>query len=511
MNPRLQLIVKNTAFLYVRLLFVMVVSLYISRVLLQMLGVDDFGIYSVVGSITGMFASIKSVFAEATQRYINNAKGKGDGGLAQRIFSTSLILHLFVGVIFVIIVLIVGEVLLNNTLNIPVGREHAAHTAFYFSILSIFIIILTIPYDAAIMANERINVYSIVSIIDSILKLIIVLILPLFNVDNLILYTMLLCLVSLFTLVVYLIYTKRFSECKVIWKIDKSLVSELGVFSLWNFIGNFIFSIVHEAYNMLLNVFGGVASNAARSIAYQVRSAVSSFTNNALVAVKPFVMQETASNEKKRIFDYILRISSFTFYMSLVISIPIITCSSDLLQVWLGNVPEGASIFTQLVVFALLIRSLHGPLSLMFISFAKIKRATIGEAIIYLLSVFVVYVMLRAGLPLWSMFAFLCVVEAACILTLSYIAQYDLEFNVSDYHKLLIKLAFVMIFTIACALGMVYLLNTVIVIDGILVRLLIDLVLSMALTLCVIYIFMSAQEKNVIHNLLRHFLRKNEK
>ena len=234
MNPRLQLIVKNTAFLYVRLLFVMVVSLYISRVLLQMLGVDDFGIYSVVGSITGMFASIKSVFAEATQRYINNAKGKGDGGLAQRVFSTSLILHLFVGVVFVIIVLIVGEILLNNTLNIPIGREKAAHIAFYFSVLSIFIIIFTIPYDAAIMANEKINVYSIVSIIDSLLKLIIVLILPLFDVDNLIMYTMLLCLVSLFTLVVYLIYTKRFSECKVIWKIDKSLVTELGIFSEGN-------------------------------------------------------------------------------------------------------------------------------------------------------------------------------------------------------------------------------------------------------------------------------------
>lgn len=510
MNPRLQLIVKNTAFLYVRLLFVMVVSLYISRVLLKMLGVDDFGIYSVVGSITGMFASIKSVFAEATQRFINNAKGKGDEELAQRVFSTSLILHLIVGIVFVVVVLIVGEILLNNTLDIPSGREEAAHIAFYFSVLSIFIIIFTIPYDAAIMANEKINVYSIVSIIDSLLKLAIVLILPLFNVDNLILYTMLLCLVSLFTLVVYFIYTKRFSECKLLWRLDKSLVSELGVFSFWNFIGNLIFSIVHEAYNMLLNVFGGVVSNAARSIAYQVRAAVSSFTNNALVAVKPFVMQETASNEKKRIFDYILRISSFTFYMSLVISIPIIVCSADLLEVWLGDVPEGSSVFTQLVVFALLIRSLHGPLSLMFVSFARIKKATIGEAAIYLLSILVVYLMLCAGLPLWSMFAFLCFVEAACIITLSFIAKYDLVFFISDYHKLLLKLVLVMVSTIVCALGVVYIVNNLAEIQGILVRLLIDLGLSTLLTLSVVYAFMSASEKDVIHSLITHFTRKHE-
>ena len=508
MNPRLQLIVKNTGFLYIRLLFVMVVSLYISRVLLQMLGVDDFGVYSVVGSITGMFASIKSMFAEATQRYLNNAKGKDDDALVQRIFSTSIILHIVVGIVFVLVVLVVGEILLDNTLKIPEGRENAAHYAFYFSVLSIFIIILTIPYDAVIMANEKINVYSVVSILDSLLKLIIVLVIPFLGVDNLIMYTILLCGVSLFTLVVYYIYTRRFKECKVVWVLDKNLIKDLGVFSFWNFIGNFVFSIVHEAYNMLLNVFGGVASNAARSIAYQVRSAVGSFTNNALVAVKPFVMQETASNEKERIFNYILRISSFTYYMSLLVSIPIIFCASDLLQVWLGTVPDGAVVFTQLVVLALLIRSLHGPLSLMFVSFARIKYATIGEAALYALSVLVVYIMLKVGLPLWSMFAFLCLVEFLCIIVLTIIAKHDLGYDYISYSKLLVKLA---ILTVVSALisycGTIFIIKYI-QISALVVRLLSGLLVVAISVIIVIYLFMTKTEKELVNNLLKKVVRR---
>lgn len=487
----------------------MIVSLYISRVLLRVLGVDDFGIYSVVGSITGMFASIKSVFAEATQRYLNNSKGQGNDELVRKVFSTSVILHFFVGIVFVIIVLIVGEILLDNALNIPDGRESAAHSAFYFSVLSIFIIILSIPYDAVIMANEKINVYSLVSIIDATLKLLIVLVLPYLGNDNLVVYTQLLCGVSLFTLIVYYFYTRRFSECKVSWSIDKSLVKDLGTFSFWNFIGNFIFSMVHEAYNMLLNVYGGVVSNAARSIAYQVRSAVGSFTNNALVAVKPFVMQETASKEKERIFDYIIRISSFTFYMSLIISLPIIYCAPSILQVWLDSVPEGAVIFTQLVVAALLIRSLHGPLSLMFVSFARIKYFTISEATLYILSVAVVYVMLRLGLPLWSMFAFLCLVEALCILVLSKVANVELGFDCLSYYRLLFKL----IAVTACSAGAILLIGLVLekiplLLSQPILRLLFEVSIITIVGVLTIYAFMSTSEKTVIHNLVNSIKRK---
>ena len=503
MNHRLQLIVKNTAFLYVRLLFVMVVSLYISRVLLQMLGVEDFGVYSVVGSITGMFASIKSVFAEATQRYLNNAKGKKDEAMVQNVFSTSIILHIIVGIVFVLVVFLVGEILLDNTLNIPKGREAAAHYAFYFSVLSIFIIILTIPYDAVIMANEKINVYSIVSILDSLLKLIIVLVIPFFGGDNLIMYTLFLCGVSLFTLIVYYIYTRRFEECKIKWTIDKNLIKELGIFSFWNFVGNFVFSIVHEAYNMLLNVFGGVASNAARSIAYQVRSAVGSFTNNSLVAVKPFVMQETASNEKERIFNYILRISSFTYYMSLIVSIPIIFCAQDLLHVWLGTVPESAVVFTQLVVLALLIRSLHGPLSLMFVSFAKIKFPTIGEAVLYAISVLVVYFMLKVGLPLWSMFAFLCFVEMLCIIALTIIAKHDLGYDYKSYSKLVFKLTFLTLISAFLSYFVSVLISMYFHFTMLLGRLLCELLIVVTLVITIIYLFMTRIEKELVQGLLK--------
>lgn len=487
----------------------MIVSLYISRVLLQMLGVDDFGIYSVVGSITGMFASIKSVFAEATQRYLNNAKGRKEDDLVRKIFSTSMLLHMVVGLLFVIIVFAVGEFLLNNTLNIPNGRASAAHMAFYFSVLSIFIIILTIPYDAVIMANEKINVYSIVSIVDSLLKLLIVLVVPLFSSDNLVVYTMLLCVVSFFTLVVYYVYTRRFSECKIEWKINPILIRELGNFSFWNFIGNFIFSIVHEAYNMLLNVYGGVVSNAARSIAYQVRAAVGTFTNNALIAVKPFVMQETANKDRERIFDYIIRISSFTYYMSLVISLIIIFSAPKILNIWLSNVPEGAVTFTQLVVMALLIRSLHGPLSLMFVSFAKIKSATIGEGLLYLLSVLVVYLMLRFGLPLWSMFIFLCIVEAMCIVTLAVIAKRELNFDCSIYFHLLNKLVVLTIISV----GIIFLFRFVIIeqasfVSNLIAKLFVEMILTTVISTSTIYIFMSNAEKGVISSIYSSIVKK---
>ena len=498
MNPRLNTIIKNTAFLYVRMLIIMAISLYTSRVLLKMLGVDDFGIYSVVGSITAIFASLRTIFSEATQRFLNFAKGQNDTQKVQTIFSMSVFLHFVIGVLFVSVVLIIGEYLLCYKLNIPSERFLAAKETLYFSVLSIFLLILTIPYDAVIIANEKISVFALVSIIDSVLKLCIVFITPFLSYDRLPVYSCLLCSVSLFTLVVYYVYTLRFEECRIRFIVDKQILKELGAFSFWNFIGNMIFSIVHEGYNMLLNIFGSVVSNAARSIAYQVRAAVGQFSNNALVAVKPFVMQETAVVDKIRVFSYINKVLSVTYYLSLLITVPLVSYTNELLSLWLGEAPAGTSLFTQLTVIALLIRSLHGPLSLMFVSFGKIKRVTLFESSIYIISFFIAYVILKSGCPLWSIFAVLCVVELIIIVGISIIASYELKYDVLIFGTIIFKL---FILSMACAF-------IIIAVKSFINSFIVGLFVVELLTAIMILVFSSRTEKALVKEITKKIGKK---
>ena len=440
MNKRVNTILKNTGFLYVRLFLTMILSFYTSRVILQVLGVNDFGVYSIVGSVTATFASFRSVFSEAVLRYLNYEKGLGNVDNVRKVFTLSIYIHVVVAIIFFVIVEFVGLWLIYHKLIIPVERFDAALFVFHVSVISSVIMIFLVPYDAVIIANEKINVYALVSIFDALLRLGIIYFVPCLSFDYLKSYSFLLLLVPLITLVAYFLYCRQFDECKLERSFDKFLFKEVATYSSWNFVGNFIFSIVHEALNMMLNVFGGVIENAARNIAYQVRNVVNVFSSNALIAVKPYVIQNAAVSGHDVLFRHTIILSKLAFYLSLVISAPIILFCGELLDLWLPEVPPSAIIYTQFGISAIMIRTLHGPISLMYMSLARIKMMTLVESSIFILSLLFSWVLLRLSFPLWSVFVLLTVTEFVTVVALAINAKFEFYFTLTPYIAVIFKL-----------------------------------------------------------------------
>lgn len=503
MGNRRNIIIKNTGFLYVRLLLTMFLSFYTSRVILQVLGVNDFGIYSIVGSVTTTFASLKTVFSEAVLRFLNYEKGLGNKNNERRIFSLSIMIHIVVAIIFLLLVEIVGMWLIYNKLNIPMERFDAAIFVFHVSVASSVLLIFTVPYDAVIISNEKINVFAFISIFDALLKLGIIMIVPYIAFDYLKSYALLLIIVPLITLIIYIVYCRRFEECKIIKTFDKLLFKEIASYSSWNFIGNFIFSIVHECLNMLLNVYGGVLENAARNIAYQVRTLVNSFSNNMLVAVKPYVIQSSAINERSVLFNHTLILSKLAFYSSLVIAAPLVLYCDKLLDYWLPEVPEYAVPFTQLSVIAILIRSLHGPLSLMYMSLAKIKMMTIVEGVIFLLSLFVAWLFLDLGFPLWSVFALLTFVEVLTIIALAVNAKYEFQFNIKPYFGLLTHF-FVLSMIVFIQIFFLKTLST----PSSFLSLLVSCIAEVLIVITIMALFLNSYERKIIREVFKGFIKK---
>lgn len=492
MTGRINIILKNTGFLYVRLFLTMILSFYTSRVILQVLGVNDFGVYSVVGSVTATFASLKTVFSEAVLRYLNYEKGLGNTDNVRKVFNLSILIHVIVALIFFVVVEIVGLWLINNKLNIPHERFEAALFVFHISVVSSVITIFTVPFDAVIIANEKINVYSIVSIFDALVRLGIILIVPYLGYDYLMSYAFLLLFVPLSTLLIYVFYCKRFDECSITKSFDQRLFKELSTYSSWNFLGNFIFSLVHEALNMMLNVYGGVVENAARNISYQARNAVSNFSNNALVAVKPFVIQSSAINGNDVLFRHTIALSKLSFYLSLVISAPLILFCEQLLDFWLAEVPTHAVIYTQLGICAILFRSLHGPISLMYMSLARIKRMTLVEGFIFMMSLFIAWVLLLLTLPLWSVFALLAITEVLTIIGLAVNARYEFGFIAKSYFKILSKLGLLFL-----AIFLVSWVFTCITTPSTLFQLVLCCFIEVVIAVVVIYVFLENKEKKL--------------
>ena len=429
MSDSLKRISQNTLFLYLRMIVLMIITLYTSRVLLVTLGVDDFGIFSVVGSVTATFYTLRSVFAEAIQRFLNYEKGVGCVQNEIQIFNISVVLHFVIAVLFIVLAEIIGLWLLYNKLVIAPERFDAACFVFHLTVVSSTLYILLVPYDAVIIANEKMSVYAWVSIFDGVAKLLIVLALPYINYDSLKMYALLLAIVPLINLFVYYFYCRRFDECKYNFIINKGKLTEICSFSGWSFAGNLFFSLAHEGLNVLINMFGGVVFNASRNIAYQVKSAVNQVANNTLLATQPFILQSAATTEGETLLNYIVKILRANFFIMTLTCIPLIVFCDQLLSIWLVEVPDKSVIFSQLSIFSVLIRSMHGPINLFYMGMGKIKRMVIIESLIFVLLLFICYFQLLINLPIASVFVTLCLIEVIIVIAL--IINIRSEFSIS--------------------------------------------------------------------------------
>ena len=389
--------------MYIRMLFLMCISFYTSRVVLDQLGVEDYGIYNVVGSVVAMFSSLRTLFATSTQRFLNYEMG-ARSGKEDLVFSISTIVNLFIGLIFIIVVECIGLWFLSNKFNADPSRMFAAHCVLHLSVFSAFISIMTTPYDAVIIAHERMDFYAYMSIFEAALKLGVVFLLVYAPFDKLIYYAVLLLIVSIIVRSINAIYCKKkFKESRfhLVW--DRECFKQMFSFAGWNFFGNASYSITQNVINMILNVFGGPAVNAARGLAYQVHGALSQFTSNINIVVAPFCVKSHAEGNDEKLFSMMFLSSKILFTVQLMLVIPGVYLAQWLLTIWLEQVPEYTVVFLQLVLVYSLFRSIHGPIDTLFKSFGKLKIYQLCEGLVLSLPMLFVYIALKAGLDYsWS-------------------------------------------------------------------------------------------------------------
>ena len=427
-------IAKNTLFLYFRMLFLMGISLYTSRVILNTLGVVDYGIYNVVGGIVAMFGFINGSMSSATQRYITFALGKGDKKRLQTVFSTTLQIHTLIAGIIVLLGETIGLWFLYNKMQIPVDRMDAAFWVLQSSIISAVIMIVSVPYNADIVAHEKMSAFAYISILEAVLKLAIVFILVVFAFDKLILFAILILAIQILIRFCYSIYcNKHFEETKYKHVWDKSLFMEMSGFAGWSLFGNLSAVLFGQGLNILLNVFFGPVVNAARGVAVQVQGAIQQFVGNFQMALNPQIMKTYAKGELSEMHKLMFRSSRFSFYLLFFLSLPVLFETKFILTVWLKTVPENTVVFLRIMICTSLIYTIANPLIIANQATGKVKvyQAVCGTILLMILPVS--YVCLRLGCPAYAVFVVHFVMESIAQLARMIMLRPLIGLRIRDY------------------------------------------------------------------------------
>ena len=342
-------IAKNTVLLYIRTIFVLVIYIYTSRIILEVLGVDDYGIYNAVGGLVAMFSLFSGSLSNSISRFITFELGHGDQQRLTDIFRTSVIIQVFISIFVVVILEVVGVWFLNAKMNIPPDRLVAANWVLQCSLIVFVVGLISVPYNACIIAHEHMGAFAYISVLDVILKLVVILLLRNAEVDRLIYYAVLLAVESVLIRIIYQVYCRiKFEESKFRWVYNNKLFKEMLSFAGWSFLTNTSYIFNNQGVNLLVNMYFGVALNAARGLASQVEGAVMSFVNNFTTAISPQITKSYATDEKERMFYLICKGAKFSFYLLLIFSLPIIFETDFVLNLWLTEVPEHTANFVRL-------------------------------------------------------------------------------------------------------------------------------------------------------------------
>jgi len=386
--------------LYFRMFITMGVSLYTSRIVLNTLGVVDFGIYNVVGGVVVLFSFLNTAMSSATQRFLNFELGRGNIDEVKRVFSISMTAHISIAFLVIILGETIGLWFLNTQLNIPEQRMNATNWVYQFTILAFCFQIIRIPYNASIIAYEKMSFYAYISIAEVVLKLLVVFLLLYFGWDKLILYAILTTGVIIIMLIFYKLYcNKVFTTCRYNYFWDTSLYKKLMSFSGWSLFGGIANVGAQQGLNILLNIFLGVTINAAMGIANQVSSAVYSFVSNFQTAFSPQIVKSYASNDRTYFMSLIFQSSKFSYYLLLILSLPVLISTDFILEVWLYNVPEYAASFCRLIIIFLLIDAISAPLWTSVQATGIIRNYQILMGTLILLNLPLAYLSLKLGFP----------------------------------------------------------------------------------------------------------------
>lgn len=429
-------IAKNTLLLYIRMLFIMAVQLYTSRIILNTLGVSDYGIYNVVGGVVTMLGFLNGTMSAATQRFITFELGCGNYSRLQTVFSTTLQIHTLISAIVVLFAETIGLWFLNYKMQIPVDRQEAAFWVYQCSILASVITIMSVPYNSAIIAHEKMSAFAYISILEVILKLIIVYLLALSPIDKLILYATLILLVQLLIRLCYSYYcNKHFPESKYKHHFNKQLFREMTSFAGWNLVPNIVSVLNTQGINILLNLFFGPTVNAARGIAVQVQNAMYQFSANFQMAINPQIVKSYAAGEYERTQQLMYRSARFSFYLLFMIALPVMLETNFILTLWLKIVPEHTVVFLQIMMGCILLYTFSSPMCEVAYATGNIKRLNITCSIIVLLALPVSWVALKLGAPAYWAFLFILIFEIISQIARMYILRTLTQFSIRDFAK----------------------------------------------------------------------------
>lgn len=393
-------IAKNTLFLYARMLLIMLVGLYTVRVVLDVLGAEDYGIYNVVGGVIAMFAFLTNSMVSASQRYFAYYIGKNDPEKLRQYFVITCLCYFSIGAIVLILAETVGLWFVLNKLTIPEGRMHAAMVVYQCSIFNFMLRLFVIPHQSFIIAKERMNIYAYISIVEVVLQLLIVYLLKVIDFDHLEVYGILHCFTAIIISGWYIFYSRyHFKETKLYRYFNKEQFVDLLGYSGWNLLGVFSGVCRSQGINILLNMFFNPAINAARAVAYQINSAVTTFANNFFSAVKPQITKQYAAGERMGMMNLVFRSSRFCYYILYFLALPILLEVPMLLSLWLKEVPEYTVLFARLVIINALIDSTAHPLMTAIQATGRIRAYQIVTAGLLLFNLPVSYVFLKLGFP----------------------------------------------------------------------------------------------------------------
>lgn len=433
-------IAKNTFFLYIRMGLVLVVSLYTTRIVLQAIGVIDYGIFNVVGGFVSMFAFLNTSMSNAIQRFYNFQLGKDGEKAISDVYNTALQIQLIIALVLLILLETIGVWYMYTQMVIPFERFATAMWIFQFSVVSICLTVIQIPYSAAIMAYERMDYFAYVSIFDVTAKLVVAYLLTSSNGDRLFLYGALNLGVALVSFLLYLFYCKyNFKHLIIKFKYNKELLKPMLSFSGWNLFGSFAYMIKGQGLNMLLNVFFGPVVNAARGISAMIMSAIQGFQGNIVVAFRPQIVRSYSEGNYSRVKELFYSLSKISFILLSILSIPILLEIDYILSLWLGNaVPEYTKSFTILVLINMVISSLNTPVSQVVHATGYMKNYQLATSIVVCAILPISWLFLKLGYSPNSVYFVSLIMtiinQVVCNLYLKKIFEYSLK----EYLKVVI-------------------------------------------------------------------------
>lgn len=433
-------IAKNTLFLYLRMILVLVVSLYTTRVVLNALGAVDYGIHNVVAGFVTMFAFLNTSMSNGIQRFYNFKLGKeGEEALTQ-VYNTAVLIQGILAVVVVILLETVGLWYLETKMVIPIERMPTARWIYQFSVLSLVLVIMQIPYSAAIMAHERMNYYAYVSIIDVGLKLAVALWIPHARHDKLLVYGAYIMVVHIVNFLLYFVYSKyNFKSIKLQRGFHKDLFKDMLSFSGWNVLGTFAYMLKNQGLNVLLNAFFGPVVNAARGISATISGAIYGFQGNIVTAFRPQTVQSYAAGNHSRVKSLMFSLSKISYLMLFMLSMPVIIELPYILQLWLGDaVPDYTVPFTMLILINMVIGGLNTPVTQVIHATGRIRNYQIGTSLVMCSILPISWLFLKAGgNPITVYIVSLCITcinQVVCMLIL----RQEFPYSIKDYLKSII-------------------------------------------------------------------------